>query len=622
MITDDQILNVRVRLGSGRIIEFGPIRLGDATTLETDSVRVQVGSEHPYEILVTASPGDSVTATTYTLRSPMRNFTGVIPPDSGRWFMNLAAATSFWKFGRDLRSRVQDVKVPLYLFLGANRHVEIAMGVVGDLTETDCRLTEPESNRALNIHTGGVEVEFTRHHNDGAVEGVPSVREYVYARLRPSGEDGENWLDVLRDFSDQTRVRFGQPDVVVAAAVEPYWCSWTDWDSADVDADLVLQNVAAGVALGVRNFILDDGWFGPGLDSSYGVPLNIGDWTPDPERFQDLPRLIKAVDDLGGRFIIWCAPHAIGPASEAFRKHGALLMADAEGRYLRSETQFFSLCLQSREAREVMVDVCVRLARTGFHGAKYDLFNWIPDEACESPDHVHDLRSPIAGLRDFLRRADESVRAFAPDYVVELKQNYGTSLLAPYGTSMRAGDAPYDMRTNLLRTLHVQGYTGLAMNDYQSFSPTDGPESKAVVIGQMMAAGIPAYGTDLAHLDSASRAVLMSYHDLYHRNLAAFARYRVPEDATCTTLRVRGDDEDIVFLLESAHLCTVRRRTTVVNARYDEHITLEAHGGPVVLRILDCTGGETSSFRLAPGTHPVRVPVGGMLHVDEEQLDA
>ncbi|MEU4384633.1 alpha-galactosidase [Promicromonospora sp. NPDC023805] len=600
----------------------GSIPLGDMATIDMDSVRIRVGSEHPYAVSVEAPPGDSITATTYTLRSPMRNFTGVIPPDSGRWFMNLAAATSFWKFGRDLRSRVQDVKVPLYLFLGANRHVEIAMGVVGDLTETDCRLIEPESNRALNIHTGGVQVAFTRYHSSGAEDGVQAVTEHMYARLRASGDDGETWLDVMRDFSEQTRARFGRPDVVVPAAVEPYWCSWTDWDSADVDEELVLQNVAAGVALGVRNFILDDGWFGPGLDSSYGVPLNIGDWSPDPGRFPDLPRLITSVGELGGRLIIWCAPHAVGPASDAFRKQAALLMADADGRHLRSETQFFSLCLRSEEAREVMVDVCVRLAQTGFHGAKYDLFNWLPEEACESPDHAHDLRSPIAGLRDFLRRADDAVRAFAPDYVVELKQNYGTALLAPYGTSMRAGDAPYDLTTNLQRTLHVQGYTGLAMNDYQSFSPTDGPESKAVIVGQMMAAGIPAYGTDLAHLDDASRAVLTFYHDLYHRNLAGFARYRVPEDATCTTLRVPSANEDIVFLLENAHRCTVRRRTTVVNARYDEHVTLETYGSTVAVRVFDCTGQESSSLRLSPGIHPVRVPVGGMLHVDEDGSDA
>lgn len=96
----------------------------------------------------------------------MGNFEHVIAPDSGRWFMNMMHVTGFWKFGRHARSRIDDIKVPLYLFTGADGHVKEAMGVIGALIETDFELHEPVSNRALNVHTRGVEVGIRRGTDD------------------------------------------------------------------------------------------------------------------------------------------------------------------------------------------------------------------------------------------------------------------------------------------------------------------------------------------------------------------------------------------------------------------------------------------------------------------------
>ena len=64
--------------------------------------------------------------------------------------------------------------------------------------------------------------------------------------------------------------------------------------------------------VGIGNYIIDDGWFGPGLDSPYETALNIVDWRPAPAKFPDLASRAGKIGEPGAVGIIWCAPTAGG----------------------------------------------------------------------------------------------------------------------------------------------------------------------------------------------------------------------------------------------------------------------------------------------------------------------
>ncbi len=614
-------LRVEVRMRSGRSEAFGPFPLGTAAAAEGEAARVRVGDSAPHQVTVTPAAGDRVVSVEYLMRAPMANFEGVIVPDSGRWFMNLQHVTAFWKFGRSAKSRIEDVKVPLYLFTGRDQAVTLAMGVIGELVETDFRLLEPTSNRALNVHTRGVEIGIRRGTDEYplSIESADgSFTEHLYVLAGDDKRSGFGpWTSVLREYGEHTRRILGLADRLTPGALDPFWCSWTDWDSSEIGTEMVLRNVEAGLAAGINNFIIDDGWFGPGLDSPYETALNIGDWTADPAKFADMPALAARIGELGGRAIIWCAPHAVGPAAACYPDRLRLLQATGSADPILGETRFYSLCFQCAEARETMIEVCVGLARDfGFQGAKYDLFNWIPDIECRSPLHEHDLDSMLAGLRVVLAEADRRVREFVPDYVVELKQNYGTPLLSAYGSCMRAGDAPYDPRSNFLRTLHVQAYTPFALNDYQTFDETDGPEGVAVAALMMLAAGIPAYGTDLAALPQDETAVLTWIHGLYRENRDAFTRYRNADDPTHTVLRAAGDERDLVFVLAPATTCRITRPTLVFNAGFADEITVRAPGDGFRYDVLTCAGRPVAmDQRHLGGSVAIPVPAGGSIRL-------
>lgn len=157
---DDSVqLRLHVELYSGETAVIGPLSLGAEARVAEAGMSVFVGPASPHRITVTPPPGEAIAAIEYAVRAPMGNFEEVVGPDSGRWFMNLQHVTAFWKYGREARSRIDDIKVPLYLFTGRDRAVELAArhrGAAGGDRPAPARTgVQPRPQRAHRRGRGG-----------------------------------------------------------------------------------------------------------------------------------------------------------------------------------------------------------------------------------------------------------------------------------------------------------------------------------------------------------------------------------------------------------------------------------------------------------------------------------
>lgn len=280
-----------------------------------------------------------------------------------------------------------------------------------------------------------------------------------------------------------------------------------------MDQTVFTDNVKAGLELEFQNFVLDDGWFGPGLDSDYETVLNIGDWQPDTVRFPDMTEMLEELHVAGAKVLLWCAPHAIGPASNSFSTNAGLLVEDPTGVPIINPTMFYSLCFRSRQARAKMLSVVENLGATyQIDRFKFDLFNWLPSENCAGVHHRHDTESAMAGLVMHLAEARESIDGIGRPMTIELKQDYASPQAAVTGTVVRAGDAPYASKTNFDRMLYMQARNLPALNDYQTFPPSTNASSIALIGMRMIAGGIPAWGKDLRSLTPSQREAMLSVH--------------------------------------------------------------------------------------------------------------
>ncbi|KAL8346117.1 hypothetical protein RB598_000155 [Gaeumannomyces tritici] len=97
----------------------------------------------------------------------------------------------------------------------------------------------------------------------------------------------------------------------------------------DFNASTIYDLAQSSARLGVKLFVLDDGWFGvdyPRVNDRAGL----GDWQANPARFPDggLPALVNKVTDLDVtnsseklRFGLWFEPETVNPNSTTYRNH-------------------------------------------------------------------------------------------------------------------------------------------------------------------------------------------------------------------------------------------------------------------------------------------------------------
>jgi hypothetical protein len=617
-------LTVRVVLRSGREAIFEGIRPGRPFRGAVNGITVKVGRGSPASVTVTPpSAADLVRGIEYNLYTDMRNYQRVVIPDSGRWHIFSAQTVSFWRF--NIESSVNDVKTPLYIFTAPDLNVGLAFGIIGRNYETGFRILEPRHNRALIVYMRRLSMQIRRGtdlypipDSVAAANADGAITEHLYFRTAQD-MPAASWVSVLRDFAAHQKRLYRIPDVGNLASMAPLWCSWTDWHSNDVTDKVVLQQVREGTKLGIGNYIIDDGWFGPGLDNEFDVPLNIGDWRPDPAKFPDMARLVADIKALGARPMVWCAPHAVAAGADCFQQRRPLLIVGDDGKPITTSNSFHSLCFQCPEAREAMAAIAENfITEWGFDGAKYDLFNCVPNARCRAVEHRHDTDSMVEGLERTLEAMARRCRALRPDYIIELKQNYGTPWLARHGTMTRAGDTPYCPEGNYLRTLHVQAYSPFAINDYQTVTNADSPQDAACVVIKMLAAGIPTYSIDFDRLGEANKRVIAHYNGWYNANLTQFMRHRTPLDGEANVLRLQADAEDYVFLVNNSGAVPLERATTILNGTHKGDLFVRtARPRRATVAALDCQGVRLRrrQAELRGWTH-LDAPPGGMLRIE------
>lgn len=616
--------NLYIELNTNIKIEYKNLEFNHAYNYNTGIMCINISDKSEVQIEILDKQNSTyISKIQYTFVLNMENYSKVIAPDSGRWFLKNSSLIDFWKNCREFTSNISDIKLPLFMFLKDNGFVCDAVGIIGKNLETIFKIIEPESNRALNVHTGHITLEMIRGNDDFPLD-TKNYREGIYYYHSPENNQEKSWLLVQRDFSQKQIEFFDLKCQYSRKAFEPMWCSWVDWDSKDLNTDMLLQNIQIGVSLGIKNFIIDDGWYGNGLDSDYAIDMNIGDWEPDQQKFPDMRLLVEKAHQLGARPFIWCAPHAVAKKSNAYQKNFNYLLADENGIPVINEPQYYSYCFQCPEAREIMANICAKLiTKWGFDGSKYDLFNWVPNVPCKNPNHKHDTSSMIEGLEKTLKLIHEKTQKINPNHIIELKQNYGTIFNMQFGNLIRAGDSPFDIETNYQRTLHIQCYTPSALNDYQTFTINDTAEDIACIIIKMIAAGIPSYGVNFNKLSNVEKKVIQYYNTFYSHNIEVFQNSRIPLNPMHTAMCINEKNMDYIFLLAHVSFCEIKRDSLIFNGTYKSTVLLK---NDVVdeycLISKDCIGNVVEKKMIHNNLVEVNVPIGGTLQISSntEQL--
>jgi alpha-galactosidase len=479
---------------------------------------------------------------------PLLNYGGVLVPDCGRHYINTPKAL-------DIRQPLAPITAanaghPFFAVNDEAGNLLVAAGLLNHAGLTTTRRLLPVISQRRSM-VGGDQLlqlafEWTADHQSTS----PLAVDVFIDQVSP------HWFFALRRYTDLIRQREEIVHPQHPAAWDPVWCTWTAFPSDQINISRVLENARIARDMGMGAIILDDGWFGPGLDDDGPRPINHGDYQPDPVKLPDLPALVKDVQAMGLKFLLWHAPLCVAPRSTAAAALKHLFMRDASGDYL-SANGLHQLCPACPQVRAYVQHETQRLLRDyGIDGLKVDLFNCLSPQPCTSTDHEHDIRDPLHALDRLMGDQWAAAKQVKPDVLIELKQDYGNVRLARHGTMVRAGDTAYDIDTNLLRCAYTQAVADCVHVDPLVTSIHARPMAVAWMMIKALAGGVPTFSIDLPSLSPEIQQVIKAWLSYYnaHRNL--FCKRRAPQGRSLNVWQ--GGSDKHPWLAVTGQACEVK----------------------------------------------------------------
>ena len=540
---------------------------------------------------------------------PIANFSKVILPDGGREYI-------FRDRALFLRSQVTQVSAPndghpFVALVDQPGETVYSYGPVSFLRESTCRCVDPllSARKAMRGGHDVLTLAFRLPSEGWRYGTTAAVEETVYrSRCEPT------WFHALRRYTALCREHHQVSYPRNPRAYDPTWCTWTAWISDRMTEETVLQNARIARDLGMRSVILDDGWFGPGLDTD-DRPLNIGDYHPDPAKFPDLPGLVRRLHDMGMDVLLWYAPTCISPDSRTFAKMRDHIIR-YKGEPVLAPNGFYNLCPCDPAVRaHVRAETERMLVETGADGFKVDLYNTLPVTPCDAP-HPHETESMIEGVRHLECEIWEALTRLRPDGILELKQNYGNVISARWGTMVRAGDTAYDTDSNFHRCAYLQAYAPVTHNDYFACSIHDNPRDLGLMLIKFITGGVPTFSLDLTKQPPATLDVLRAWLAFYDAHRPQWAQPREPLDTRLETWRL-GDARTTILsaLFGAAEIrLPAAAETILLNGTARDRLYLRPDApGPAGVEVRDhlLQPVAREEVNLRDGT-ALAVPSGGM----------
>lgn len=173
-----------------------------------------------------------------------------------------------------------------------------------------------------------------------------------------------------------------------------------NWEATyfDFDANMLYDIAKESAGLGVKLFVMDDGWFGdrhPRTSDAAGL----GDWVVNPKRFPNgLADLVKRVNGLrpsgpeGMRFGIWVEPEMVNPASELYESHPDWVLHAAAYDPPSTQRNQLVLDLSLKAVQDYIIDAMTALLKSANIGyVKWDNNRGMHEMSTPSKAHSYML---------------------------------------------------------------------------------------------------------------------------------------------------------------------------------------------------------------------------------------
>jgi hypothetical protein len=553
-------------------------------------------------------------AVTYDIAFPLTNAAKIIVPDTGRHFMETPYPRMVM-FKNEFLVSSAHMSTPFFAYLDGLEQVTLAFGLMGKIIDTAFRQTSPAANAKFSLVVYDNECRWQirkPYHERARLGAMTAFDDGFYQR-----DTGRTWFHALREYAEVWQAHHGVAPRTNEAVFTPELCTWRVINSDHLTHEWTVATAKECAALGIGALILDDGWFGVGLDSDI-MESSLGNWPRSvPGKYPDIVDTIAAVRAEGVKPVLWYCPTGIGPQSHLYERAKPYCIVN-EGRRYQTPGLFHTLCPRNPQAREILMETFRQVLDYAPDGYKPDLFNYMPTEPCEA-DHEHDLPTILEATKVCFQMMYEEAMRRNPEFLFMAKNDEANIDFCQYAPAVRAGDSPYDPNIMFLRCAYPNAFAKAVINDYLMLAGPETGEEIARCMIKQVTMGVPALSVDLLTTPAEQKAVLGAWLRLYNEQLMPLhkAARIEPQDAALTVWE-RLDRQRGVGAISLVHPATQivtlpdLDRLLVLNAGGNAEIWIQdcQWQGAGEVTLYDHLGREVDRCCWSPG-EPLPVPVAG-----------
>ncbi len=500
-----------------REIDFNDIPLKNGKYKAKDFLlEIKKRDQNRTDIELSAINGNEfeLSSVTYFIGIPLCNPGMILVPDTGRHFMDTLYPRQVMMKSEFLVSSAH-MSTPFLAFMSNTGTVLQAFGLLGDIVDTSFKLISPGANKKFSLVVKDDSWQWKIQKPYDSELSIGKLKVFKDGFFQSTGD--LSWFHALRKYA---RIYHEKHNIKVQAnenVYKPQFCTWRVINSDYMTHEWVVKMAKECKDIGLEVMILDDGWFGVGLDSDI-MESSLGDWPSKVEgKFDDIRKTIKEIKKEGIHPVLWFCPLGLGPQSKIFDKYKQYCVS-IDGKPYETPGLFRTLCPRNPHARTIMVQMLRKLLNYDPDGFKPDLFNYQPAQACNA-EHEHDIPNTLQALRECMRLMYEEAIQHNKNSIFMLKNDEANIDFCQFGPSVRSGDSPYDPNIMFLRCAYPNAFAPAVINDYLMIGKHEEPKEIAYSMIKQLTMGTPAMSIDLQKITDEQKTVLKVWLKLYNEKL-------------------------------------------------------------------------------------------------------
>ena len=556
-----------------------------------------------------------LTNISYTFGFPLHNPAKIIVPDTGRHFMDTLYPRQVMAKARFLSSAAK-MATPFMAFLDSTEKVKLAFGLTGKMADTEFLLESPGANAKYSLIVKSDQWQWKVNR--------PFDKKLSLGKLS-SYEDGfyistddKSWFHSLKKYSEIYR---RENKIELKSNKNTYdteFCTWRVINSDNFTHDWTVETAKECKKLGIDAMILDDGWFGVGLDSDI-MESSLGNWPKKVDgKYDDITETIKAIKEAGVKPLLWFCPLGLGPQSQNYDKLQKYCV-EVEGEPYVTPGLFRTLCPRNPEARTIMVQMLRKLLSYNPDGFKPDLFNYQPIKACTA-DHEHDIPNTLEALKECMRLMYEEAVNHDPEMIFMLKNDEANVEFSQYAPAVRSGDSPYDPNIMFLRCAYANAIAPAVINDYLMTGKEENLTDLAYSLIKQITMGVPAISIDVLNATYEQKALLKKWLTFYNETAKSIHMNSSPEPQDSALLCWESIDKtNSKIMLSLIHPANVIEEINdadeiyILNATDNKKIFINNNNlsTQMSLTSFDYMHKEVEKRKITPQDNSVNIPPAG-----------